>query len=149
MLSHIRKTCGFENVAENLDLASESGEVMDLASKGKEYARKYLEPRTSYILVKVIGDESEDSSPTYVPLLDNAAEKIKFSITNPNFKKKQRGTAPGKTEDVGTAGAAGTNKANISKNAKVEGGSAAKEEAKKAPAKEETKKTAAKPSGKK
>jgi hypothetical protein len=55
MLSHIRKTCGYESVVENLDLASESGEVMDLTSKGKEYAKKYLELRATYILVKVVG----------------------------------------------------------------------------------------------
>lgn len=30
-------------------------EVMDLASKPKEYAKKYLESRSTYILVKVIG----------------------------------------------------------------------------------------------
>ena len=33
-------------------------------------------------------DETEDSTPTYIPLLDNAAEKIKFSITNPNFRNR-------------------------------------------------------------
>ncbi|KAJ3326217.1 hypothetical protein HDV06_000093 [Boothiomyces sp. JEL0866] len=55
LLNHIRKTCGYENVVENLDLASESGEVMDLASKPKEYAKKFLEARSTYILVKVIG----------------------------------------------------------------------------------------------
>ena len=94
MLNHIRKTCGYEGVSENLDLASESGEVMDLSSKGREYAKKYLEPRASYILVKVVGgltcniikDETEENSPSYIPLLDNAAEKIKFSITNPTVR---------------------------------------------------------------
>lgn len=58
LLNHIRKTCGFEGIQENIDLASESGEVVDLVSKGKEYAKKYLEPRTTYIPVKVIGGEA-------------------------------------------------------------------------------------------
>ncbi|KAJ3274888.1 hypothetical protein HDV01_001763 [Terramyces sp. JEL0728] len=55
LLNHIRRSCGYENVIENLDLASESGEVMDLVSKPKEYAKKFLEARSTYILVKVIG----------------------------------------------------------------------------------------------
>lgn len=60
LLNHIRKTCGFLEVQEHLDLASESGEVMDLASKPKEYAKKYLESRSTYILVKVIGGTMMD-----------------------------------------------------------------------------------------
>lgn len=55
LLSHLRKTCGFDSIPEHLDLASESGEVMDLANKSKEYAKKFLEPHTTYILVKVVG----------------------------------------------------------------------------------------------
>jgi hypothetical protein len=78
-LNHLRKTCGLDNVTENLDIASETGEVMDLSSKPKEYAKKFLEPRSTYILVKVIGEETEDASPTYIPLLDSAADKIKFA----------------------------------------------------------------------
>ncbi|KAJ3261977.1 hypothetical protein HK103_003820 [Boothiomyces macroporosus] len=90
LLNHIRKTCGYENVVENLDLASESGEVMDLASKPKEYAKKFLESRATYILVKVMGDETDESSPSYIPLLDNAADKIKFSVTNPTFRQRAK-----------------------------------------------------------
>jgi hypothetical protein len=60
-------------------LASESGEVMDLVSKPKEYAKKYLEPRGIYILVKVVGDENDDSNFIYIPLLESATDKIKFS----------------------------------------------------------------------
>ncbi|KAI8898129.1 hypothetical protein BC833DRAFT_620582 [Globomyces pollinis-pini] len=84
LLNHIKHTCGFEN--EILDLASETGEVMDLA----KYAKKFLESRSSYILVKIIGDETEESSPTYIPLLDNALDKIKFSVTNPTFKQRAK-----------------------------------------------------------
>ncbi|OAJ37137.1 hypothetical protein BDEG_21200 [Batrachochytrium dendrobatidis JEL423] len=80
MLSHIKKSCGYADISENIDLASETGEVVDLVSRPREYARKFLEPRGSYILVKVIGDEMEDSSPTYISLLDQAGEKIKFSV---------------------------------------------------------------------
>jgi hypothetical protein len=53
LLGYIKKTCGYEQ--DNIDLASETGEVIDLASKPKEYARKYVEPRGSYILVKCVG----------------------------------------------------------------------------------------------
>eukprot|EP00842_Homolaphlyctis_polyrhiza_P006712 jgi/Hompol1/7041/HPOL_001911-RA len=98
LLNHVKKTCGFAELVENIDLASESGEVMDLVSKPREYARKFLEPRTSYILVKVIGDETDESSPVYVPLLDQVGEKIKFSVTNPTFRMRARGKAGVKGE---------------------------------------------------
>jgi hypothetical protein len=42
-------------------------------------ARKHIEPRQSYILVKIIGEESEDVSTTYASLLDNIGDKVKFS----------------------------------------------------------------------
>ncbi|KAL5033169.1 hypothetical protein RTP6_001173 [Batrachochytrium dendrobatidis] len=111
MLSHIKKSCGYADISENIDLASETGEVVDLVSRPREYARKFLEPRGSYILVKVIGDEMEDSSPTYISLLDQAGEKIKFSVTNPTFRTRikgktgTRGDPPksDKTDDVLTA----------------------------------------------
>ncbi|KAJ3216086.1 ddb1 and cul4 associated factor 7 [Dinochytrium kinnereticum] len=55
LLSHIKKTCGFQDLAENIDLASETGEVVDLVSKPREYAKRFLEPRANYIVVKVVG----------------------------------------------------------------------------------------------
>ena len=61
LLTHIRRTCGYSELAENIDLATENGEVMDLVSKPKDYAKKYLEPRTCYILVKVVGGKSSRS----------------------------------------------------------------------------------------
>lgn len=69
---------------------------MDLVSKPKEYAKKYLEPRSVYILVKVVGDESDDSNFTYVSLLDSAHDRIKFSgiiqliVTNPTFRQRAK-----------------------------------------------------------
>ncbi|KAG5462585.1 MAG: hypothetical protein BJ554DRAFT_4533, partial [Olpidium bornovanus] len=39
---------------EPLDLATESGEVVDLASKPREVAKKLLDPRATYILVKTV-----------------------------------------------------------------------------------------------
>ncbi|KAJ3044897.1 hypothetical protein HDV00_000179 [Rhizophlyctis rosea] len=93
LLHHIKRSCGFEHIIENVDLASETGEVVDLVSKPKEYARKYLEGRANYILVKVIGDESEDSSPTYVSLLEQTGEKIKFSVLNPTQRQRNKGKA--------------------------------------------------------
>jgi hypothetical protein len=96
LLNHIRKVCNLESIPENLDLASESGDVVDLVSKPKEYAKKYLEPRTVYILVKVIGDDTDDSNFTYVPMLDSAQDKIKFSgiiyltVTNPTFRQRAK-----------------------------------------------------------
>ena len=55
LLNHIKKTCGYDAVTEPLDLAFESGEVMDLWTKPKEYARKYVDARGVYVLVKVLG----------------------------------------------------------------------------------------------
>ncbi|KAH6570255.1 hypothetical protein BASA50_011293 [Batrachochytrium salamandrivorans] len=98
LLGHIKKSCGYNDLVESVDLASESGEVMDLISRPREYARKFLESRASYILVKVIGDESDDFSPTYIPLLDMAGEKVKFSVTNPTFKMRGKSKAGGKNE---------------------------------------------------
>ncbi|KAJ3291721.1 hypothetical protein HK104_005859 [Borealophlyctis nickersoniae] len=114
LLHHIKRACGFDHLIENVDLASETGEVIDLASKPKEYAKKYVEGRASYILVKVIGenaalsllspfmtqahlnhtDETEDSSPTYVSLLEQTgAEKIKFSVLNPTQRQRNKAKA--------------------------------------------------------
>ena len=89
LMGYIKKTCGFEHILENLDLATEAGEVIDLVSKPKEYAKKYVESRTSYILVKVVGDENDDSS-VYVPLLDQVGDKIKFSVTNPTSRPRNK-----------------------------------------------------------
>ena len=54
-LSHIKRSCGYEDTVENVDLATENGEVMDLLSRPKEYAKRYLEPRAAYILLRVSG----------------------------------------------------------------------------------------------
>lgn len=53
----MKKTCGYARTVENVDLASETGEVMDLMGKGRENARRFLEPKGNYILVKVTGGE--------------------------------------------------------------------------------------------
>jgi hypothetical protein len=91
LLSHIKKNCGFEGLAEPIDLFSaETGEVIDLLSKPKEYAKKYLEPRGTYILLKVVSDDSEESSSTFVSLLESSNIKISTNAT----KAKSRKTKP-------------------------------------------------------
>ncbi|KAJ3406027.1 hypothetical protein CcCBS67573_g01183 [Chytriomyces confervae] len=99
-LSHIRRVC-FENshspAPEHIDLATETGEVVDLFGKPKEYAKKYLEARGNYILVKLVGDENDG---TYVPLLDQVGEKIKFGLLNPTRQQKATLAA---TSATGTA----------------------------------------------
>jgi hypothetical protein len=88
LLSYIKKNCGFEELAEPIDLCSaETGEVVDLISKPKEYAKKYLEPRGAYILLKVIGDDSEESTPTFVSLLESSNIKISTNSTKTKAKK--------------------------------------------------------------
>ena len=66
-------------MAESVDLATETGEVIDLLGKPKEYAKKSLEPRSTYILLKVNDDQGDESQPAYVPLLDpSLSDKIKL-----------------------------------------------------------------------
>ncbi|KAJ3130289.1 hypothetical protein HK098_004336 [Nowakowskiella sp. JEL0407] len=69
-----------------IDLASESGEVMDLLNKPKESARKYLDARGTYILVRVVGEESDESL-QYVSLLEQAADK-KFAVSQSSRQMK-------------------------------------------------------------
>ncbi|ORY38415.1 hypothetical protein BCR33DRAFT_720782 [Rhizoclosmatium globosum] len=81
LLTHLKKTC-FDKLGEppeHIDLATEAGEVVDLHGKPKEYAKKVLESRANYILVKVTAEETDDLAATYTPLLDQVGEKIKFS----------------------------------------------------------------------
>ncbi|KAJ3316317.1 hypothetical protein HDU76_001893 [Blyttiomyces sp. JEL0837] len=117
LLNHVKRVCGFQEITENIDLASETGEVMDLVGKPKEYAKKYLEPRANYILVKVIGEETEESQPTYISLLEQVGEKLKFTLLNPTLRQKlkvkagARGDAPsrfpGNDDKEGKEGAGG------------------------------------------
>ncbi|KAJ3340777.1 hypothetical protein HDU93_006265 [Gonapodya sp. JEL0774] len=66
----------FESMGINLneivlDLATESGEVVDLVNRPpKDYANKYLNNRDSYVVVRVIAGETESENPTFVPLLE-------------------------------------------------------------------------------
>ncbi|KAJ3083457.1 hypothetical protein BCR33DRAFT_717478 [Rhizoclosmatium globosum] len=96
VLSYIKKTCGFSNLTTPIDLATENGEVVDLNSKTKEIAKKYLDDRKTYIPVKVIGEFSEETVPTYVPLLDLPADtKLKFSVPEKIRAAKKKGGIAG------------------------------------------------------
>lgn len=84
-LNHVKKACGFEQCSEPIDLATDTGEVIDLQSflkqpaNAKEAARKYLDHRATYILVKCITETTEDEPTNFVPLLTTVDPKIKFS----------------------------------------------------------------------
>ncbi|KAJ3195538.1 hypothetical protein HK101_011828 [Irineochytrium annulatum] len=133
----MEKTCGFQDMVENVDLASETGEVVDLVSKPREYAKRYLEPRTNYILVKVIGEETEETSPTYVSLLDQVGDKIKFAVLNPTQRQRSKAKTGAREPARGFLGSddakdpqakdtAATRKSNLSsKIASKQGGSGA------------------------
>jgi len=89
LLSFIKISCGFDDENYQVDLATESGEVIDLANHGKEYAKKYLDDRRVYILVKII--EGEDDSPTsYTPLLNQLPEKMKFTVISSGRNRQKR-----------------------------------------------------------
>ncbi|KAJ3064961.1 hypothetical protein HDU98_011647 [Podochytrium sp. JEL0797] len=91
VLSFIKKACGFSHFFSPIDLATEAGEVLDLNSKPREVAKKYLDDRKCYIPVKVIGEFSEDVCPTFLPLLDLPADsKIKFFIPGTEKKEKKK-----------------------------------------------------------
>lgn len=62
LLGHLKKSCGFSSLAEPLDLSTEAGEVLDLQSKPREYASKFIEPRSTCILVKVIRDDEDEEN---------------------------------------------------------------------------------------
>ncbi|KAI8803091.1 hypothetical protein BJ742DRAFT_777576 [Cladochytrium replicatum] len=92
-------SCTVEDLV--VDLASEGGEVMDLLNKPKEYARKFLEARGTYILVRVMADDSEDSGQQYVSLLEQAVDKVKFSVSSRNANAKSK-RGHGGTANVGS-----------------------------------------------
>jgi hypothetical protein len=52
LLEHIKQSCGYEHLLEPIDLATETGEVLELQAKRREYAKKTLELRGVYVLVK-------------------------------------------------------------------------------------------------
>ncbi|EPZ33803.1 hypothetical protein O9G_002515 [Rozella allomycis CSF55] len=91
-LNHIKKSCGFDDIPEQVDLATENGEVIDLQSKPKEYAKKYLEPRGTYILLKVVDDNVSDDShaSNYVPLIDQGlGERLKLTVSRKDGTRKR------------------------------------------------------------
>ncbi|KAI9089576.1 hypothetical protein DFS34DRAFT_639067 [Phlyctochytrium arcticum] len=119
LLQHLKSSCGFGHLLENVDLASETGEVVDLVSKNKEYAKKFLDARGTYILVKVIGDEGDETTPTYLSLLDQpAGEKLKFSVASRQRPKPKAGLR-GEASTVGMGGSGG---GTTSKSSKVGSG---------------------------
>ncbi|KAI9222450.1 hypothetical protein BC828DRAFT_26333 [Blastocladiella britannica] len=70
LLGHI-KTALELDFPEQIDLFTDAGDMLDLHSKPKEYAKKYIEPRMVCTLVKIVKDE--DGGPTrFVPLSDSA-----------------------------------------------------------------------------
>ncbi|KAI9345262.1 hypothetical protein BDR26DRAFT_156121 [Obelidium mucronatum] len=81
VLSYIKKSCGLSNLTAPIDLATESGDVVDLNSKARDYAKRFLDDRKSYIVVKVVGEFTDDATPTYTSLLDLPADtKLKFAV---------------------------------------------------------------------
>ena len=77
LLSHIKKTLGAEHTQTIIDLASENGDVVDLLSKGPQYAHKFIDTRSTYIVVRVVEDESDASTPIYTAFGD-FGDKTKF-----------------------------------------------------------------------
>ncbi|KAJ1546725.1 hypothetical protein HK096_004783, partial [Nowakowskiella sp. JEL0078] len=73
-----------------VDLASESGEVMDLLNKPKDSARKYLDGRGVYILVRVIGGYRRVTTPIcLIRIIMYLREDIQVSSTARAAKGKR------------------------------------------------------------
>ncbi|KAJ3360941.1 hypothetical protein GGF32_007874 [Allomyces javanicus] len=121
LLGHIKAALKL-TFSEPVDLALDSGDVLDLASKPREYAKKYIEPRAVCTLLKVVqasGMADEDDGGTaYVPLLDNAAAdrfrvaggaRRNTTTTKPRTLPAHASTAAASTAaDADGAGAADT-----------------------------------------
>ncbi|TPX49176.1 hypothetical protein SeMB42_g02702 [Synchytrium endobioticum] len=86
---HVIKSLG---PIDSIDIASEAGEVVDLLAKGRDYAKKFLDPRSTYVLVKVIGaDESGDGEVQYIPLCDQLGDRVKFMLASSRQRKRGHG----------------------------------------------------------
>ncbi|KAI9202332.1 uncharacterized protein BJ171DRAFT_584239 [Polychytrium aggregatum] len=95
MLNHIKRVCKLDNFPDPIDLASDSGEVLDLISKPKEYAKNFITLRNTYIAVRVVqvekDDDADETQPAYISLLEGT-EKMKFTVLNPTQRRtKYRG----------------------------------------------------------
>ncbi|KAL7753356.1 hypothetical protein RI367_001131 [Sorochytrium milnesiophthora] len=78
LLTFIKESLGLD-FGETIDLADESGEVLDLAGHPREYAKKYLEPRGVYTLIKVLTADAVDDGAKYQPLVDAPSESFKLT----------------------------------------------------------------------
>ncbi|KAJ1555094.1 hypothetical protein HK405_003265 [Cladochytrium tenue] len=109
LLGYVKRVCGYGDLADAVDLATETGEVVDLVGRGRgEYAKKYLEPRASYILVRVVGDAEDDGGAgggalTYLPLLDGIGAGGAGAGQGPAGTAGQPGTSGATGGGAGTA----------------------------------------------
>ncbi|XP_078590885.1 uncharacterized protein LOC144870500 isoform X2 [Branchiostoma floridae x Branchiostoma japonicum] len=67
LLKAIRDKCGCEH-GDTIDLADETGEVMELANHPGDYASNYLHERATFILIKVEKCEGSEEDVRYLPL---------------------------------------------------------------------------------
>ncbi|KAI9207343.1 uncharacterized protein BJ171DRAFT_640221 [Polychytrium aggregatum] len=99
LLNHIKKApailsaLGLQHpFSEPVDLALETGEVIDLLNKPREYAKRFVEPRGVYVLVKVVSEETEETVAQYVPLLEQTGDsKVKYSLSSQSRQKYKYG----------------------------------------------------------
>ena len=66
LIGYIKERCGYGDLLEPVDLMKEDGSAcMNLRDVGTETAIGILEPKASYILVKVNASETEGGPPTF------------------------------------------------------------------------------------
>jgi len=70
LLEVIKRRCGCGNIQGGIDLITWKGELQNISQSDHIYADDCLKERESYVLVKVIDDESQPN-PQYISLLQN------------------------------------------------------------------------------
>jgi superfamily II helicase len=131
LLDYIKSEFGLDGIIsdkEALDLCTESGEVIDLMNKGKEYAKKFLEPKNTYLLVKAIYENDEPTG-TYIPLVD-VSEKVRNSLINNPKKKKNLKVEEDSTSNASLPAAEVLKKATGASSAKAKTGAPVKSDVK-------------------
>uniref|UniRef100_K7FZ55 Chromosome 22 open reading frame 15 n=1 Tax=Pelodiscus sinensis TaxID=13735 RepID=K7FZ55_PELSI len=91
LTAHLKRKCQCRP-EDCVDLLDESGTLMNLSqveSPGSELARKYLQERQHYILIRVV--RGENSEPTcYESLLENLEEHHPELAGSPSRRRKKK-----------------------------------------------------------
>ena len=88
LYDHIKRTCGYFDMQEEIDLQREDGSRLELGSVGRERAYGTVASKGTYILVKLIEPEEEGGAPTVEPLYEPPEGGEIPVAADPKGKKK-------------------------------------------------------------